>query len=910
MNVPFKMVRAQTQSPVAALWLPVASTSQLLGAICELGLEPTPRVFALSRGWLIVLDVPDAKAQAAGALRMRALCANCFVPVDAVLGVALLDDEARALTANRGLLLLPAGEALEFDFSRPVPLRSLLAVNRAATKPWQALPVVPVSIDRIQSITLNFPDSADDLLGQGGAGVGGQSPRPDDASFSDKLKGQTSITAGKVLAGLGNFFGLDGITRKGAELIGKGLNSAPRLGEKLMGSQEAALRDLLRKFREGKTDDALKRAIPFGQEGKRGAVGTDDASLPFNNILYSLGNILGGSSRGAAGVWFAQEDVTAALMQEYRKAAQEAAKRGDHRRAAFILGKLLGDFRSAAAALMQGGLPQDAAQLYMQKLNDPLSAARAFEAAGEIDMAVAIYRERHEHAQAGDLLMRAGEEEAAVEEYRHAAELLEARGDFLAAGRLMLDRAKRAELALAYFEKGWKERSHANAPACGQALLEMFAGEEQPKRLLAHVTEAERLFLPDGMQSHAARFFNRLAELSARRNLESVRAELRDRALMGLAAKLRQRAGFAGGGAVAELFGAGIWSAAQVSDARVAALQAGRQLRALPVSVRDAGQSMLRLGRGQVKFVCFAQHSDQLFAGLEGGEVVALLPTEGSVQTIGCRDREVTGLAATQDGDALFVLRQGNGSCELSAILRKGIGFDVESPSAMTGDEMLLSAARFGDEYWSVSAKGELLSLRRGVAPALDLVVTHGQLNGTAAFAAAIIEPTFRRLDATLALLTLSRGDDSIGYFPSITGAESISAILGWHPGLPFAGARRAAPVSYLRTRQDEIEFCGTNSRGYVFWTRLNLTETRVENVETKLCGPRQDYHCACMLRGGRVAAVAPSRIDLFVRGGSEMLLKGSINGDFRGALAVHYARITEELLVVCEDGRMVRVPV
>lgn len=54
-------------------------------------------------------------------------------------------------------------------------------------------------------------------------------------------------------------------------------------------------------------------------------------------------------------------------MAEYRKAASEAAKMGDHRRAAFIYGKLLGDYREAAAALMAGGLYHDAAQLYLLK---------------------------------------------------------------------------------------------------------------------------------------------------------------------------------------------------------------------------------------------------------------------------------------------------------------------------------------------------------------------------------------------------------------------------------------------------------------------------------------------------------------------------------------------------------------
>ena len=52
------------------------------------------------------------------------------------------------------------------------------------------------------------------------------------------------------------------------------------------------------------------------------------------------------------------------LAAEYRKAAEQAIRRGDYRRAAFIYGKLLRDYRTAANVLMQGGLHHDAAVLF------------------------------------------------------------------------------------------------------------------------------------------------------------------------------------------------------------------------------------------------------------------------------------------------------------------------------------------------------------------------------------------------------------------------------------------------------------------------------------------------------------------------------------------------------------------
>lgn len=903
MNATFTLTRTETLAPTVALWLPLATARELVEALIALGHEPWPRAFALARGFLIVLDAPDSRASAPGAIRLRALADHLFAPLDAALGVALLDDERRALTQRAGLLLLP-GEALEFDHASPVPLRALLAMP-LTRQDWRPLPQLPPRAERIESITLNFPDLPDDMLNQGGAGIGEQPPRPDDASLGDKLKGQANVAAGKALAGLGKLFGLGGLTRKGADMIGKGLNSAPRLAEKFFGSQEAALRDLLRKFQNGQIDDALRRAIPFNQQGSRGGVNTDSGNLPFNNILYSLGNILGSSDRGPAGVWFAQEDVTAALMKEYRKAASEAAKKGDHRRAAFIYGKLLGDYREAANALMAGGLYHDAAQLYLLKLNDPLAAARAFESAGEIDKAVTLYRERHEHVLAGELLMRAGEEDAAVGEFKQAAEFMVARGDFHAAGRLMLDRAKRRELARDYFERGWRERAGANAPVCGQALLELYAEESDPARLVAHVEEAARFYGPDGHQAHAGRFFNRLAELSERKNLKSVREDLRDKALVMLAAKLRQRAGYMSGNAVAETFGAGLWAPALVNDARFAVRREGEKLRELPAKPPQA--SAIRLGHGRVTALCFAQHSDEVFAGFKNGEVVTLRPTDGAVLTLARGERPVIGLAATQDGDTLFILRTGDEVSEFSSLSRHGSQFNAESPAAFTADEALHAAARVGHDNVNLCSRVGLLTMRHGLASEEELL--HVLQPGVTDVAAAIVEPTFRRLDATLALLTLNFGDDSVRYYPSITHEEHDSAVLGWHPALPFAAPIRGAPISHLRTRHDELELCGTNARGYVFWSRLTLSESRIESVETKLCGSKGEYRCAALTRSGHVAAVAESRVDLFARQGNEMALKQSIKADLRGALSAHYAKITEELLIVCEDGRLMRVP-
>ena len=157
------------------------------------------------------------------------------------------------------------------------------------------------------------------------------------------------------------------------------------------------LRDLLRLFQSGELDKALRRAIPKGEDfGHRGRA-KSGAALPWHDLRYSLGNLLGGRGGGPADVWTGHDDVMQQLLREYRKAAEAAANRGDFRRAAYIYGKLLAERRPAADVLARGGLHHDAAILFRDKLADPLKAAEQFELAGEFDEALRIYDRRQEH---------------------------------------------------------------------------------------------------------------------------------------------------------------------------------------------------------------------------------------------------------------------------------------------------------------------------------------------------------------------------------------------------------------------------------------------------------------------------------------------------------------------------------
>src|SRR5207248_6360372 len=86
-----------------------------------------------------------------GAVRLRRLAADLFIPIDADLSPALLPDEAAALTRDRGLVVLP-GEVLAFDPANPLTVDRWLAPARVRREGWQPFPPRPDSPDRLAVI--------------------------------------------------------------------------------------------------------------------------------------------------------------------------------------------------------------------------------------------------------------------------------------------------------------------------------------------------------------------------------------------------------------------------------------------------------------------------------------------------------------------------------------------------------------------------------------------------------------------------------------------------------------------------------------------------------------------------------------------------------------------------------------
>jgi tetratricopeptide (TPR) repeat protein len=928
MRVPFRLRRTTTPAPATALLLPSHDVGELLRLCAAVGADTLPPVYAAADGFLVLLPTPT-DAPFAGTVRLRGLSAHLLLPVDADLVPALLPDEAAALVRDRGLVFLPGGRVLGFAPDQPLTAAALLRAGPVRRDPWQPLPPRPTLAERIESMRLDLPaPTPDDLLDAGGEGIGTEEPRPADAGPARRALGRAALAAGRGLVRLGRMLHLPSVASLGAKWVQQALAHVPRLSEAVLGRQEAALRELLRQFREGRIEEALRHALPLGTPGDRGDTPYDSAQLPTHNLIYSLREIAD-VGRGPAGVWLGGFDIQRELTREYHRAAEAATRRGDYRRAAYIYGKLLREYRLAANVLMQGGLHRDAAVLYLNKLGDQRAAARAYEAAGELDRALELYRQVGEHVPAGDLLRRTGDEEAAVAEYLCAAEaLVRSTGGYLQAAELLLTRARRPDLARQYLHFGWNARPHADDVACALRLARLYAEEDSPRQLVGLVVEAEHYFGPPGHEADARRFFNEVASLAEQPRLAGVREELRDRALLGLAAKLRERAErevHPGNLAFHMLGPAGPWPPAVVTDADVALKRAvrrtdrgrpGLEVVEISTDIGDGGNvvtagglaTVVPLAEGVVTAACSAAASGEVFVGFASGAVYGFRPSEGAVRCVSDGGPPVTSLAVDTQGEWVVVLRAADGEALLASYGLSGDSAyvcDTEYPVECTGPAGLSSAVHLADGSLLVGLwdedrfrlfKGHRLLPWDRFKPTVPSPPT-----------AVVLRPAPDPAACGPALFWLH--GRSLSFFAGL-GEEPSPDTLGWHGGpLSELGLRSIAPLAWQQTGPDYLELAGVDE-GALYWSRHRYGRDGCRRVAVSVSKPAERYLACALVHRGVMAGVTRATVTWLRAGKSPLTAWAVTRVPLPNPVICFPSPVTGELLVVCRDGTLVRLPV
>jgi tetratricopeptide (TPR) repeat protein len=932
MKVAFHLRRRPSPEPASAVLLETDRVEALLDLASRLGLDRLPPIHRVAGGFLLKLG--EGVQPPVGPIRLRSLAENLYLPVDADLVPALLDDEAKGVTRDRGLIFLPGGRVLGFEPRVPLSLSSLVTADRREGTGWRSFPDRPVRAERIHEITLEAPEGStnEDVFEAGGdaAEIGSDGPpRPEDAGAASTLAGRAAVGAGKGLIGLGAMLGIKALADLGAKWINRAVERVPRLTEAMLGKQEGSLRELLRQFREGDIERALRHALPLGGNGNRGGTPSVDGKLPTVDPTYSLQSLLG-SNRGPTGIWFGGFDVQAELAKEYRKAAEDAERHGDYRRAAYIHGKLLGDFATAAHLLCKGGLYRDAAYLYLNRLKDLPAAARAFESAGEVDRALQLYRQDRLHAEAGDLLRRVGEEEGAIAEYVCAADLLIAdpKHGSIAAGDLLRDRAYRPDLALPYYAAGWMGRPSTNAVPCALRMASIFADRGEVENLVTLVDQADALLKGPGREAPAIEFYNELALMAERDALAEVRDDLRDRSLMGLAYKLRQRVATDRRPGLLNsnyLGRSRAWAPDLVSDANHALRSAfDQEAERLRLSRMVLGPSYrgeprrIEVEGGVVSSVCQASSTGELFLGFEGGRVYSFDAVSGIVRWVTEEPVPISSMAVDPEGRTLMLmLGEGPGPRRLVHLDRTHSAASGWARQARMidgpGDFWLTPVMTDGSVRALAIWNGEEMILMGGIGDLSLWVRLPMPFLKTDPPAAILIPPADGKPPTPRAVLIHDGSDlcqvESMG--KSVRRRD-----LGWRPTLPEGHTLRSAPLAWLQVDPERFELAGLDSKGVIHWSSLKVNDA--EFIRTSFNDSKGEtvYAATTLVRAGLVAGVtsgrpgvSPSRVDWLRCGTQTFAQAGSIGLVAVGPMACFPAHRTDELIVVCKDGTLVCVP-
>ncbi|MFO0805549.1 MAG: hypothetical protein U0791_20800 [Gemmataceae bacterium] len=888
MNVPLHVKRRFEPADSAdALLFRAASFAPLLTAI---RIAPGAKVLPVHGGF-VLLTSDGIREFVPGAIRLRRIGGDLFVPHDAILVPALLPDEVASLTRDRGLVVLPDGGILAFDPGAPLPVsRWLVMPVRRGT--WEPLPPAPELANDLRNIEFPAPPAAAmEILTEGqpdGAeamptdGPPRESNRPASGSALGRAAGAVGMAAGGMLSWLGRNLGMPGFAKAGANLIRRAVERVPRLTERIFGEQEAALRDVLRELQEGDVENALRRAPPAVSDPDAPARVDSGSSLGFRDPRYSLRDLIGGSGQGG---WLGGGDVWTKLADEYRRLAREAIARGDFRRAAYLHGMLLKDYRAAANALLAGGLHRDAAILLRDKVKDELAAARAFDQAGDFDEALRLYDRHHRHEEAGDLLKRLDDLPRARERYLRAADVLAGRQEWHAAGDFVWCKLGDRAEACRYFGEGWRA-DRGEALVCGQRLFAEHAASNDLHRTRELFGDAESRFAPPRTKD-ARIFFHQALRVAP----AELRDDFADRARLLFAEHLRPAKEQGRGESLArDLFPPGLsWPPAVARDAAFAAGSSRRK--AAEVAIPPPKDVV----PGTVRAVGYAKETGSLVIASDD-ELTLWSASRGRIKLCGLAGTAVFGVAIAPEARRIFLLHADRrGNVELSAFTEVGTIFQLEHHT--------FDASADGD--WHLEPRP--LSTVTVATPRRREQFLDAHLN-SAPPAGYLESGSNTHLLACVDSTHYWDWDDRFIRCLDEKGNVRLRWVPHWTPAVPRVSSLTMPPLDWSMPHPGCLEVTGVDADGVLHWSRFSLNSDP-SSFDTD--GERHVFRAVCQVSAGSVIGATDENKLFWVR--HRMMVELKFTDDaFRSIpariVALFATGHDKEILVVFEDGSIVPI--
>ncbi len=444
-------------------------------AALVLRVVPQSRQDLRPRGVLVTGPAGTKPAVSPCCLAYGRLAGRMFLPVEGWLDPDVSEGElARLLSGDLEYVFHPAAGLVGFERGDLLRVADLLGAPPRSGAAWdRARPGVAFP-RRLTVLMAEEVPTLESILESGRGDIGSSSgsptglpPAPNERPLPDlPEQGEGAVRragrqARRALARMLRWLtGKAPATAKGPTWVDRVRDWAGRqlagLADALAARRRREL-DRLMHLLDEDPDRGLRYALPMGGGAHRGLAPPGDR-LARRDVNFDLGRLGGG---GPADFWDVPPDYHSQLVARYRRLADREVRLGRHRRAAYIYAELLGDLTAAATALMAGGHWREAAVLYKQRLNRPWEAARCLEQGGLWAEAIVLYEELEAFENAGDLSIKLAQTDSASVMYRRAVARSRASGDFLQAARLLDEKLKEPDEALAELASGWPSSSQS-----------------------------------------------------------------------------------------------------------------------------------------------------------------------------------------------------------------------------------------------------------------------------------------------------------------------------------------------------------------------------------------------------------------------------------------------------------------
>ena len=543
-------------APSGDVWfVPGAHAAAWLDELVHFGVDltttfvlpvPSSRADRTPLGAVVVLPIGVVPHRHHRATPWRRYGERWFVPADSELWPPLAEAELAQLAGERWLVWHPAAGLVAFAADERLPVAALLQVARDDAAWDRAVPGL-VAVARLTSVSPERPPTVLELFASEQRTIGSQSPSelpplPDEPPPKRILPSPRPLGTASLdlfARGLLHLFTDPNATRQATGWWQRVLQWASnRLGQRAAtptADQERRAREIRRllELLDRDPERGLRHALPLGGPEGRGLA-------PPSNLLgerspdFSLGALAGG---GPVDSWHVDPETQRQLRQRYREIANAEIRRGNHRRAAYILAHLLGDLHAAAQCLRDGGQFREAATLYGERLGQHEQAAACLVAGGWLGEAAAVFERLGQWEKVGDLRLMQGQSEGAAEAYGREHSRRVATGDVLGAAMLRAEKLFDVPGALATLAEHARLAGDARSFAAWLALLQRTGGDEQVRR------ELQQRFVTGALPANVE--LRVVSAFAPRAKHPQLRALLRDRGRIALAHRLAQPGGMA-----------------------------------------------------------------------------------------------------------------------------------------------------------------------------------------------------------------------------------------------------------------------------------------------------------------------------------------------------------------------------